>query len=147
MSETRIPLDMGFIIKKKHMEKATYTLTKKIIKEIKSDLEVQMEKLENELRQFATQNIHNSDDFQTAFPDYGDKEDEHTAEIAAFSDNLSLEHSLKKSLRDVKKALMRIEKGEYGQCKYCNLVINPLRLKARPASSSCVECKVKLKGG
>lgn len=118
----------------------------KLVEEVKDILLEKKEKLEKELGQFARTNVHNSEDFQTNFPDYGEKDDENSAEVAVFSDNLSLEHSLEKSLRDVKKALKLIEDGEYGLCKYCKQTIDPNRLKARPASTSCMTCKTRLKG-
>ena len=74
-------------------------------------------------------------------------EQKNSAEVAIYSDNLSLERTLEKSLRDVNKALESLDKGTYGICKYCNEVIDINRLKARPASSSCMACKTKLKGG
>jgi len=78
------------------------------------------------------------------FPDYGDKEDENAAEVATFSDNLSLIKRLQDSLEDVEGALQRIEQGSYGICKYCHQPIDIQRLRARPESSSCIACKKKL---
>ena len=81
--------------------------------------------------------------YGSAYPQYGDKEDENAAEVATFSDNLSLQMSLKQNLRDVKKALERIKKGTYGVCSYCHQEIDERRLKARPESGSCINCKNK----
>lgn len=124
-----------------------YKLTKKFIDEMQEMLMVQEAKLKAELGQFAKTNKHNSDDFETTFPNFGDKEDENSSEVATFSDNISLERSLEKSLRDVRSALKRLKDNSYGVCKYCEEVINPERLKARSASSSCMSCKTRLKGG
>lgn len=82
-----------------------------------------------------------SNDSSAAFPNYGDKEDENAAEVAEYGANLSLEQTLEKTLRDVNTALVRLQKGTYGICKYCQKPINEKRLLARPTSSSCVECK------
>lgn len=119
----------------------------KFLAEMKDMLLEQKANLENELSQFASTNKNNEDDYQANFPEYGDKEDENSAEVATYGDNLSLEHSLEKSLRDVKKALARIDDGAYGICKYCEEPINPDRLRARPSSGSCMSCKTRLKGG
>lgn len=126
---------------------AAKKLDKKFLEEMKEQLLAQKDKLEKELLQFTQANAHNEDDYKATFPDYGDKEDENSGEVATYGDNLSLEHSLEKSLRDVKKSLKRIDEGSYGICKYCDEVINPDRLRARPSSGSCVECKTRLKGG
>lgn len=121
-------------------------MDKKFLEKIKKLLEEQKNELENELGRFAKKNIHNKDDYNSDFPEYGDKDDENSAEVAVFSDRLSLERKLESSLRDVNKALERIEKGNYGTCKYCDKPIAKKRLLARPASSACVECKKKLTG-
>lgn len=134
----------GLVLTTLHM--AAKQLDKKLLEEIKGMLLEQKTNLERELAQFTQANSNNEDDFKATFPDFGDKEDENSAEVATYGDNLSLEHSLEKSLRDAKKALKRIEDGTYGYCKYCNELINPERLRARPSSSSCMDCKTRLKG-
>lgn len=128
------------------MTVAKKKLDAKLLQEIKKMLLEQETTLQSELSNFTQTNEKNSDDFQATFPDYGDKEDENSAEVATYGDNISLEYSLEKSFRDVKKALKRIEEGTYGICKYCGELINPDRLKARPSSSSCMDCKTRLTG-
>ncbi|KKW32910.1 MAG: Transcriptional regulator, TraR/DksA family [Candidatus Uhrbacteria bacterium GW2011_GWA2_53_10] len=99
-------------------------------------------RLEEELSHFAHRNPKAAGtDFQAEFPNVGDKEDENATEVAQFSDNLSLEDELEKALRDVETALELIDKGVYGVCKYCKQPIDERRLRARPTSSSCIECK------
>ena len=98
-------------------------------------------KLERELAKFSKKKSNSSDDFDTTFPDYGDKEDENAAEVADYVVNLSLEENLEKSLRDTNQSLARMEKNEYGICKYCHKPIEEKRLLARLTSSSCMSCK------
>lgn len=43
----------------------------------------------------------------------------------------------------IKKALTRISEGEYGICEKCGEEIPVKRLKARPVTSQCIECKMK----
>jgi RNA polymerase-binding protein DksA len=78
------------------------------------------------------------------FPDYGTKIDENAQEIDEYTKNLATEKVLESSLRDVENALERIEKGNYGICKYCKEPIGKKRLLARPVASACVTCKTKL---
>jgi DnaK suppressor protein len=111
------------------------------LNKIKEKLLNDKEKLEADLGQFTTKNKHNPDDYDANFPDLGDKEDENANEVAQYSDNLTLERTLEKQLRDVNNALQRIDDGKYGVCKYCNKEISTERLEARPTSSACVECK------
>ena len=113
------------------------------VKEMEAQLLSEGTRLKHELEEFSKQNPKNTEDYDTKFPNMGDKEDENAEEVATFSTNLTLERTLEASLRDVEKALERIKKGTYGICKYCNKEIDEKRLRARPASSSCVECKKK----
>lgn len=119
-------------------------MRKKVIENIKNGLEAEKERLEKELASFSQKDSHNKDNYKSDFPEFGDKIDENAAEVATFSDRLSLEDVLEKSLRDVNGALDRINKDAYGICKYCNNEIEEKRLEARPVSSACIECKKKL---
>ncbi len=119
-------------------------MKKETLEKIKKDLLARKEQIENELASFTSEDKHIKDNYRSEFPDYGDKEDENAGEIAQYTDNLSIEYSLEKTLRDINKALDRIEKGTYGKCNYCGKEIPEGRLLARPASSACVECKEKL---
>ena len=62
-------------------------------------------------------------------------------ESRSVKEGSSLEDTLKKLLRDIHKALERVDEGVYGTCKYCSKDIHEARLRARPASSSCIACK------
>ncbi|KKU13135.1 MAG: Transcriptional regulator, TraR/DksA family [Parcubacteria group bacterium GW2011_GWC2_45_7] len=101
-------------------------------------------KLESQLAQFTSKNIHNPEDYNAAFPQFGEKEEDNAVEVAQYSDNLTLERTLESALRDVNSALQRIKKGAYGICKYCKKPIDARRLVARPTSSSCIDCKKQL---
>lgn len=116
-------------------------LSKSFIEKIKKELEAKKVKLEEELSKFARKNPHVADDYDSNFPEYGDKEDENAAEVAEYITNKPLEESLEKTLRDVNQTLDNIKKGTYGICKYCQNTIDEKRLEARPTSSACVDCK------
>jgi len=121
-------------------------MTKKTLQQIQDKLEEDKKNLETELASFADKNVHNTEDYKTRFPEYGDKDEENANEIADFNDNLSVERHLEKILRDINTTLVSLKKGIYGKCKYCKKDIDVKRLLARPASSSCVPCKTKLTG-
>lgn len=120
-------------------------MNKKDLTEIKSELISEKKHLEAELDKIAKKNPHNPNDYDAQFEDVGDDEEDNTSEVVEYGLNLTLEKTLEKSLKDVKKSLERIEKGDYGVCKYCKQEIDPKRLKARPTSSACIACKTKLK--
>lgn len=122
------------------------TLDKIFLKKIENQLLAERARLEKELAQFTKKNPHNASDYDANFPTIGDAEDENAAEVAVYSDNLTLERTLESALRDVNGALKRIEEGTYGVCRYCGKPIDPKRLEARPASSACMECKSKFSG-
>lgn len=117
------------------------TFEKKFLDDMKKALLDEEVRLSHELSQFAKKNEHAVDDFNAEFPELGDKDDENAAEVAIYSDNLTLEQELESALRDVRGALKRFNEDTYGICKYCKKPIDERRLRARPASSSCVECK------
>ena len=48
-----------------------------------------------------------------------------------------------KLIRKVKKTLARIENGTFGICESCGEDIAIKRLKARPVTTQCIECKTK----
>ncbi|MFH1030430.1 MAG: TraR/DksA C4-type zinc finger protein [bacterium] len=118
-------------------------MNKEILEQIKKKLLEEKKNLEKSLKSFASKNIHNNNDYTANFPDYGSELEESAAEVAAFSDNLSLERKLEKTLEDVNSALKRIEDGTYGKCRYCGKDIGEQRLLARPISGACIECKNK----
>ena len=46
-----------------------------------------------------------------------------------------------KLIKKIKKALERIENGTFGICEKCGEDISIKRLKARPVTTHCIECK------
>ncbi len=111
-----------------------------ILNQIKTSLEDRKAELEKELSTLRESNG------EVRYDDIGDEEDANAQEVTQYSDRLSIVTELEKHLQDVNKSLSMIEEGTYGICKYCKKEINPQRLLARPASSSCVECKATLQG-
>lgn len=49
-----------------------------------------------------------------------------------------------KLIDKIKKALENIENGTFGICEICEEEISIERLKARPVTSHCIECKTKM---
>ena len=123
------------------MTKTKPSFSADFLKKVEALLLAEKTKLEKELAKFFKKKAGSEDDYDTAFPNYGDKEDENAAEVADYVVNLSMEENLEKSLRDTNQSLKRLEKGEYGICKYCHKPIEEKRLLARLTSSSCMTCK------
>jgi len=112
--------------------------------EQKKLLEVRKVQLLKELKADGVKNIHSSNEYDAKFPDFGDKEDENAAEVAAFEGNLTMEKNLEVSLFNVDKALKKLEEGNYGLCEKCGTMINPERLRAFPSATACMNCKKKI---
>lgn len=49
----------------------------------------------------------------------------------------------RKLILKIKQALARIEEGTFGICEECGEEISQERLKARPVTTLCIECKTK----
>jgi len=43
-------------------------------------------------------------------------------------------------IEQIRHAIARIDKGEYGTCELCGEAINPERLKAVPFTKMCIKC-------
>ncbi|MCH8049488.1 TraR/DksA family transcriptional regulator [Patescibacteria group bacterium] len=112
------------------------------IEDMQKALLAEKKKLEAELSRFAHRNSKAVvAEYDAKFPEFGDDKDENATEIAAYSNDLSLEDALERALRDADNGLKRIEEGTYGVCKYCQTQINKERLQVRPTSTSCIACK------
>ncbi len=99
-------------------------------------------RLYQELKDFGKESLTKPGHFEAAYPESGsNSEDDNALEISEYADDISIETRIEAELKDVEKALEVIEQGNYGVCKYCHKQIDEKRLEARPASSSCIECK------
>jgi DnaK suppressor protein len=76
-------------------------------------------------------------DEKTNFPDPADRaslESERNFE-------LRIRDRERKLSAKIREALDRIESGEFGECEDCGDPISEARLKARPVTTLCIECK------
>ncbi|MHC1701683.1 MAG: RNA polymerase-binding protein DksA [Humidesulfovibrio sp.] len=82
------------------------------------------------------------DDMTETVEVYADPADRATAESdRAFT--LRLRDRERKLIKKITQALQRIEDGEYGVCVDCGDEIGIARLKARPMTTLCINCKSK----
>ncbi|MFQ5579728.1 MAG: TraR/DksA family transcriptional regulator [Nitrospiria bacterium] len=72
-----------------------------------------------------------------ALPDLGDQA---TAETDK-NFTLRLREREQKLLKKIDEAIGRISEGTFGTCESCDGKITPKRLKARPVTTLCIECK------
>jgi DnaK suppressor protein len=100
--------------------------------DIRRDLERQRAVLLGE----AGEVISNRQDFEQ-FPDLSDQA---TAEMDQ-NFTLRLKEREQKLIKKIDEALERMATGTYGICERCGEVIPYKRLKARPVTTLCIECK------
>ncbi len=115
------------------------SINQKIIEELKQQLLAQKSQLENELSRIGDP-TDTKGDYQTRFNEIGPDEDENASEVEEYTDNLALENTLEKQLREIEESLERIKLGTYGKCENCKKDISEERLRAYPAAKTCIEC-------
>ncbi|HBR13343.1 MAG: Transcriptional regulator, TraR/DksA family [Parcubacteria group bacterium GW2011_GWA2_43_17] len=120
------------------MTQSKSNLSQAFLKNIKENLLERKAKLKAQLNTFAEKDPKQEDNYNSDFPEFGDKEDENAAEVAVFESNLSLEDTLEQSLEMINRALQKIENGAYGLCEKCGETINEERLKIMPTATKCV---------
>lgn len=90
----------------------------------------------DELRSEAGKTVETMDDDEN-FPDPSDR--------ASMESNrnsiLRMRDRERKLIFKIQEALQRLDAGEYGLCEECGEEIGIERLKARPVTTLCIECK------
>ncbi len=106
------------------------------------DLDYFKELLTNRLQELLNQaddTVSDMNDSKGNFPDPTDR--------ASYEADRNFELRIRdrehKLIKKVKKALDRIENGTFGICEKCGEDISIERLKARPVTTLCIECKTK----
>jgi len=124
--KVRKDLKMGTKAKKDSKNK-TYS-------EIKRDLEKQRTTLLTEAGVIIGSGINQN---QENLPDVGDQ----ASAVADQNFLLRLKEREQKLLKKIDEALARINQGNFGICESCGEEIGYKRLKARPVTTLCIECK------
>jgi DnaK suppressor protein len=71
----------------------------------------------------------------------GDDEIDTGSKMALREHQLALLDGIRARREQVEYALRRLDEGNYGACDQCGDRIDPQRLEAFPAATSCVRCK------
>jgi DnaK suppressor protein len=77
----------------------------------------------------------------TAAIGFGKRIGDGTTEAVERLSTTAAAKSLDASLREVRRALVKLEEGSYGRCDDCGSPIPGERLEARPATARCVACR------
>ena len=106
------------------------------------DLDFFREYLTQELDEIQKKGEHTLEDMSNQNAVYADPADRASHESdQAFT--LRLRDRDRKLIKKINEALGRIEDGTYGICEECGEDISISRLKARPVTTLCIECKSK----
>jgi len=108
-------------------------MEKEKIEEFRKILQEQLEDLVRE----AGKTVSEMTDEKTNFPDPTDR-------ASLESDRnfeLRIRDRERKLIMKIREALERIDLGEFGICENCEEEIGEARLKARPVTTLCIECK------
>jgi len=92
----------------------------------------------DELLEEASGTVSGMTDEKPRFPDPTDR-------AAMESDRnftLRIRDRERKLIKKIREALARMEQGSYGTCESCGEDITVKRLKARPVTTQCIECKI-----
>lgn len=103
------------------------------LEEFRQLLQEQMDQLLRE----ADKTVSEMTDEKTNFPDPTDR-------ASLESDRnfeLRIRDRERKLISKIREALDRIDAGEFGECEDCGEPIGEARLKARPVTTLCIECK------
>ena len=103
------------------------------LEEFRQLLQEQMDQLLRE----ADKTVSEMTDEKTNFPDPTDR-------ASLESDRnfeLRIRDRERKLISKIREAIERIEAGDFGECEDCGDQIGEARLKARPVTTLCIECK------
>lgn len=110
-------------------------VSEETLQEIREDLEARRAELINKSK-LAQNEIRDSDQYQGGRDSLDESTDEQgTSTRLRFADR---DRNLIMKIND---ALERIDNDEYGYCESCEEEINEKRLRARPMTTMCIDCK------
>lgn len=113
-------------------------ISQELMKKNKKRLLQEKQHLENLLSRVAKRDAKHGE-FHAEYPEFGDKEDENAAEVAAYGTNIAEEYDLEKTLHKVEAALKRIKEKTYGICANGGEELPVSRLEAVPEAENCVK--------
>jgi len=108
----------------------------------KNKLKEELSRLERELSAVARRDPENPEAWKTISPELNPQSadpNELADKFEEFDTQFGIGAALDERLRNVKKALERIEDGVYGKCATCDKPIDEKRLNANVAAITCIE--------
>ncbi len=118
-------------------------MKKELKEKLKRRLEKEKREIEKQLKKFAKKDIKLAGDWDTKFPKFNGETglEIKAEEVEEYERLLPVEYTLELKLREIERALEKMEKGKYGICEKCGKEIEEEKLKANPATKFCLKCK------
>ena len=121
-------------------------MNKKLLNELKRQLEKEKVTIEEELKRFAKKDEKLKGDWDTIFPKWNGEAgsaglEKAADEVEEYEARLPVEFNLETKLKNIDLALEKIKKGKYGICEKCGKEIPEERLKVSPEARFCLRCK------
>jgi RNA polymerase-binding protein DksA len=114
--------------------------TTKELKEVRSELERDIDQLSSELRNAQSDLV---DLMRDSGDGAGDDQADAGAKTYEREQEISLANNAREMLLQTEHALERLDNGTYGICESCGNPIGKLRLQAAPRATLCMPCKMK----
>jgi len=121
-------------------------MDKKLLEELKNNLEKKRTELRDELGKFAQEDKEIKGDWDTKYPKAnggsgGQILEDAADQVEEYVTLLPIEHNLEIRLQDINLALEKIKKDKYGKCEGCKKNIPKERLKIYPEAKLCSKCQ------
>ncbi len=107
---------------------------------IREHLEVERDRLRGEIAEFEA-NDREALSEASGENNYRDHMADQGSATFARELDMTLEENAREVLRQIERALERLESGEYGVCIRCGKAIDVSRLEAIPTADLCITCK------
>jgi DnaK suppressor protein len=113
-------------------------MNKIILEDFRKELQVRLEALNKEMQQTVSDISHDEE----VYADWTD--------VASMETDKSVQLKIRDRERmlmtKIEDALRRIDEGTFGECERCGEEISEPRLRARPVTTFCIDCKSEMEG-
>src|SRR3989344_588566 len=104
------------------------------------NLNKELETIESQLREVASENPAVKGDFDVRVEDLGESMEDAAQEMTTLDQRQAMVTALEKRRKEVKDAIEKIKAGTYGKCEKCSVQIQKERLAAMPVAALCMDC-------
>ena len=105
-----------------------------------NDLAKELETLDSQLKEIASENPAVKGDFDVRVEDLGSSMEDSAQEMTSLDQRQALVDALERRRKEIVHAMEKIKAGTYGKCENCLAEIHKDRLVAMPVASLCMDC-------